>query len=55
METGLWLERLQAVTEQEVSDIIGRVPSERMSDVCKQFSLKLLKTNRERLLELMKT
>ena len=54
-ETTIWLERLQAVTDQEVSDIIQKVPSQRMSNVCKRFTLELLKTNRQRLLELMKT
>lgn len=54
-EALIWLERLQTVTKREVSDILHRVPSARMSDVCKRFTLELLYTNRERLLELMKT
>ncbi len=46
-----WLQRLLAVNSAEVSSILERVPSERMSPVCREFTLTLLNENRRRLLE----
>jgi hypothetical protein len=46
-----WLDRLEAVNQSEIWDILERVPSERMSDICKQFTIELLLTNQRRLLE----
>ena len=46
-----WLERLLAVNLDNVSSILERVPSERMSPVGKEFTLALLHENRRRLLE----
>jgi hypothetical protein len=46
-----WLERLLAVNPDEVSSILDKVPMERMSPVCKEFTLALLNENRRRLLE----
>ncbi len=46
----IWLERLRAVPMQQVSGIIDEVPSDRMSPVCRQFTLELLEINRQRLL-----
>lgn len=46
-----WLARLRAVNRDELSAILSRVPTERMSDTCRQFTLELLVTNQERLLE----
>jgi hypothetical protein len=47
----LWLAKLRAVTRESVSTILERVPSARMSSVCRQFTLNLLTTNQQRLLE----
>lgn len=46
-----WLDRLLAVNPVDVSSILERVPPERMSPVCKEFTLALLDENRRRLLE----
>jgi hypothetical protein len=46
-----WLERLLAVKASDISSILERVPPERMSPVCKEFTLALLNENRRRLLE----
>lgn len=46
-----WLDRLRAVNPDEISGILDRVPVERMSETCKQFTMKLLAENQRRLLE----
>lgn len=46
-----WLERLRAVNKDAIQGILDRVPVFRMSDTCKRFTLELLLTNQERLLE----
>ena len=46
-----WLDRLRGVNQSEMTRILERVPRERMSDTCKQFTLELLLTNQQRLLE----
>jgi len=46
-----WLERLLAVHPDAVSSILDRVPPERMTPVCKEFTFALLNENRRRLLE----
>jgi hypothetical protein len=46
-----WLGRLQVVNRDAVRDILQRVPAGRMSDTCKQFTMELLVTNQQRLLE----
>ncbi len=46
-----WLERLLAVNPTDVSSILERVPPERMSPVCKEFTLALLNENRRRVLD----
>ena len=45
-----WLERLRTVNRDAVWGILERVPVERMSKICQQFTLELL-TNQKRLLE----
>ena len=47
----VWLDRLQAVNQDEIWGILERVPSERMSEICKRFTLELVLTNQRRLLE----
>jgi hypothetical protein len=44
-------ERKEGCVQSEIWDILERVPSERMSDICKQFTIELLLTNQRRLLE----
>jgi hypothetical protein len=46
-----WLDRLRGVNQSEMTRILERVPRERMSDTCRQFTLELLLTNQQRLLE----
>jgi hypothetical protein len=46
-----WLARLQAVNQDSVWAILDRIPRERMSETCKQFTLELLTTNQQRLME----
>jgi hypothetical protein len=48
----IWLERLMAVNRDAVWSIVDRVPIERMSETCKRFTLELLSTNRQRLLQI---
>ena len=46
-----WLNRLGAVNREALCGILERVPPERMSETCRQFTLELLLTNQQRLLE----
>lgn len=48
----IWRERLRAVTSDAVSGILNEVPADRMSPVCRNFTLQLLEINRQRLLDL---
>jgi hypothetical protein len=48
----IWLQRLSTVTESAIWSIIERVPPDRMPAVSKDFTLKLLMINRQRLREL---
>jgi hypothetical protein len=48
----IWLNQLRAVSTSDVSGILDNVPSERMSEVCRRFTLELLERNRLRLLEI---
>jgi hypothetical protein len=45
-----WAERLGIVTDDQVRKIIGEIPPQRMSAVCKEFTLYLLNENRQRIL-----
>lgn len=47
-----WIDRLRKTDIDTVAGILDRVPSDRMSGVCKEFTLKLLEVNRQRLLDL---
>jgi len=49
-----WLRRLAEVDHGTVAGILDRVPVDRISDVCKEFTLKLLDVNRQRLLDTTK-
>jgi len=45
-----WLERLGAVSENAVADVLLSVPPQRMTDLCRVFTLTLLQENRRRIL-----
>lgn len=46
----IWLDRLRAIEAGAVSAVLDKVPVERMSGVCRRFTLELLEENRRRLL-----
>jgi hypothetical protein len=46
-----WLSRLGAVNRNALCGILERVPPERMSETCRQFTLELLLANQQRLME----
>lgn len=46
-----WLAVLAGINIDEISDILERVPNERISPVGREFTIKLLDTNRQRLLD----
>lgn len=48
----IWLEKLENVTIDNVKEIFERIPEERISDVSKEFAIRMLEINRQRLLEL---
>lgn len=45
-----WLDRLRAISEDDIAELVARVPSGRMSSVCREFTSKLLHENKNRLL-----
>lgn len=45
-----WLDRLDAVTRDDMWGILERVPAGRMSETCRRFTVELLLTNQRRLL-----
>lgn len=45
-----WIQRLGLITEPDVWRIIDQIPENRMSDICKEFTLRLLLENQKRLL-----
>ncbi|HLR86438.1 MAG TPA: hypothetical protein VK064_00975 [Wenzhouxiangella sp.] len=47
-----WVRRISGISAEEMKNILGRVEKSRMSDVCQEFTLKLLVQNRKRILEL---
>ena len=50
-EANCWLERLEQIGPADVRAILDQVPPDRMSAVCRRFTLDLLIENRRRLLE----
>lgn len=50
-----WLDRLRAVGSESVQTIVDRIPGVRMSEICRLFTLELLRTNQKRLLDLKVT
>jgi hypothetical protein len=49
--TQAWLARLREVNRDAVWGILQKLPSARMSDICKRFTMELLSANHQRLLE----
>ncbi|MDZ4818830.1 MAG: phosphatidylinositol kinase [Planctomycetota bacterium] len=47
-----WLNKLASVQDQSVARVFDHLPTERMSAVCKEFTLELLLSNQQRLLNL---
>ena len=48
----IWLEKLENVTIDVVREVFERIPEERISELSKEFAIKMLEINRQRLLEL---
>ncbi|MDQ3711367.1 MAG: HipA-like protein [Acidobacteriota bacterium] len=48
----IWLEKLENVTIDAVKEIFERIPEERISDISKEFAIRMLEINRQRLLKL---
>ena len=48
----IWLEKLENVTISDITEIFERIPEQRISEVSKDFAIRLLEINRQRLLEL---
>lgn len=49
----IWLKKLENVTIEAVREVFERIPEERISEVSKEFSIRMLEINRQRLLELI--
>jgi hypothetical protein len=45
----IWLERLQAVPPASILAVVDQVPPSRMSVVCREFTLEMLRENQRRL------
>lgn len=46
----VWLERLESISDNQITDIINRVPAHLMTDVAREFTAKLLRINTNRLI-----
>ncbi len=44
-----WVERLRAVSSEEIEEVVRRVPSIRMSETARRFALRMLQFNRSTL------
>src|SRR5690606_32854001 len=47
----IWLDRLRAIDEDQVRRLLAEVPPQRLSKIGRDFTLRLLMENRERLLQ----
>ena len=45
----VWVDRLSTITSEDITGIFEQVPAERMSDVCRQFTIRLLLENQRRI------
>ena len=50
-EAHRWLERLEQIEPADDSAILDQVPPDRMSSICRRFTIELLMENRHRLLD----
>lgn len=50
--TGIWLKQLEHVIIKDVWEVFERIPKERISGEAKEFALRMLEINRERILRL---
>ena len=48
--TAAWTNRLEAIDDTQVHALLVKIPPSRMSNVCRKFTLELLKENRKRVL-----
>ena len=46
-----WLEQLSRICNDDVIEVMDRIPTERMSPICKEFTRTLLNANQQRLLD----
>jgi hypothetical protein len=47
-----WVERLSRISDNHVTDIFDRIPTDRISNVARRFAMKMLELNQKRLLQL---
>lgn len=47
-----WMRRMQAIDASNVREIVERVPSTRISDIARQFTIELLNENKKRILQM---
>lgn len=50
-ETHYWLERLEHIGPADIQNILDQVPPDRMSSICRRFTLDLINENQQRLLD----
>ena len=48
---GAWLKQLSSIQSDKIADILGKVPSQRMTKISREFTMKLLEVNRQQLLK----
>lgn len=47
----IWMGRLATIRTEEIENILNQIPVERMTPVCREFTLQLLRINQRRILE----
>lgn len=50
--TVIWQQRLATINDNAIQSVLDEMREDRMSPICKQFTMKLLQANRDRLLKL---
>ena len=50
---GIWKTRLSMIQMDTIKGILDNIPPSRMSPIAKEFTLKLLSVNQQRILELV--
>ena len=51
-QTCYWIDKIEEISEEDINNILNKVPTQFMSSVSKEFASSLLHENRERLLSL---